>query len=104
VGSIKAESKPGCEIDTSGYVPENPCPYGISAPRRRSQPIRIHRSSSSRSTRPANINSPAAINSSPRRAVSPNHQPAIVPGWGLSITVITTPETTNVLPVEVSLT
>jgi hypothetical protein len=25
-------------------------------------------------------------------------------GWGLSITVITTPETTNVLPVEVSLT
>jgi hypothetical protein len=33
-------------IETSGYVPENPCPYGISAPRRRSQPIRIQRSNS----------------------------------------------------------
>jgi hypothetical protein len=53
-----------------GYVPENPCPYGIFAPRRRSQPIRIHRSSSSRSTGPASINSPAAMSSSPRRAAS----------------------------------
>jgi transposase, IS30 family len=33
-----------------GYVPENPCPYGTSTPRRRSQPTRIQRSNSSRST------------------------------------------------------
>jgi hypothetical protein len=38
----------------------------MSAPRRRSQPIRIHRSSSSRSTCPASINKPAAMSSSPR--------------------------------------
>jgi hypothetical protein len=36
VGSIKVESKSEYEIETSGYVPENPCPYGMSAPRRRS--------------------------------------------------------------------
>src|SRR5688572_1601749 len=41
-----------------GYVPENPRPYGTSTPRHRSQPIRIHRSSSSRSTWPASSTSP----------------------------------------------
>ena len=35
-------------------------PYGTSGPRPRSQPIRTHRSSSSRSTCPASIKSPAA--------------------------------------------
>jgi hypothetical protein len=75
------------EIETSGYVPENPCPYRISAPRRRSQPIRIHRSSSSRSTGPASISSPAAMRPSPRRAVLENQEPAIVPAHSTRMSV-----------------
>ncbi|HEY6667064.1 MAG TPA: hypothetical protein VI036_18220, partial [Propionibacteriaceae bacterium] len=46
---------------------------------RRSQPIRIHRSNSSRSTGPANISSPAAMSSSPRRA---RHEPGTGDGPG----------------------
>jgi hypothetical protein len=43
------------------------------------KPVRIHRSSSSRSTGAANISSPAAMRSSPRRAVLENQEPAMVP-------------------------
>jgi hypothetical protein len=45
---------------------------GTVGPRRRSQPVRIHRSSSSSSTGPASVNRPAAIKSSPRRAALEN--------------------------------
>jgi hypothetical protein len=78
VCSIKVESKPSTRLDLV-YVRESPRPYGTSAPRRRSQPVRIHRSGSSRSTGPASISSPAAMRSSPRRAVLENQVPAMVP-------------------------
>jgi hypothetical protein len=52
---------------------------GTVAPRRRSQPIRIQRSSSSRSTNPASSSRPAATRSSPRLPMPANRDPAMTP-------------------------